>query len=457
MWILAFGKIWDTFSYFGTQTILALYFMHIFHLPRSTSYTLYGSYAAIAFLTPMLGGVLADRWLGSKRSVVSGLLLSITGNLLLVSLNRYLFCLGLSASLVGSGIYKSNSTSAVGDLYPKGDKQKEAGFTFFYLAMNVGGMLGPLVYGLAARYIGWNYAFLFSAISLFISGCWLLNNWDKVQLRTKPVEISSLTSVLVYISMVIVCILLSLTLYFPIITNEVICSLFIISLGYLFFSIKKYSGRERRHLLALLLFCFLGMFYFVAGLQTGTTITLFLQHKIQQGAINLVLPSSTFNLLYCLFVLLLTPVFAYLWHRLRQRGIELSAPAKLAMGIGFATLGIFTFSLAALTNAIISNVLIGYMLLSAGELVLTPAAYTSISDLAPVGMKSTMVGCWLLFIAMGSYFSSVLANGAHMIAAKLFSTSSADVGVFLLIAIFMLMMTLIATSLAPRLSRVMSS
>lgn len=455
LWVLAFGKLWDTFSYFGTQTILALYFIHIFHLDRSTSYLLYGAYAALAFSAPILGGIISDRWIGVKHAVIAGCILNIMGNLIMVSLDRYLFCLGLATSVIGSGLYKSNSMSLVGVLYKDGDARKESGFTWFYLAMNAGGTLGPLVYGVVAYSFGWNYAFLCSALGVLIGALWFLKNWHILNTDGKTRNLSASSLFLIYTILLGVCFFLSLAFYFPDFLNLIICISFAISIFYLLVVIRRYEGRERRRLFAAFLLCLVGMFYFAAGLQTGTTITLFIQHEIQQGTVNTHLPGSTFNMLYCLFVVLLAPCFAHLWAKLKSRGLSFSAPTKLALGIGLATIGIATFAFASITSFILTSVLIGYIFLSAGELVITPAAYTAISDLSPPGMKSTMMGCWLLFVAIGGYFSSILANTSHFIVKQLPFQSNDFLGIFLCIAIFTLAVAIVAAALVPKLLKMM--
>ena len=451
-WVLAFGEIWNTFSYYGTQTILALYFIHVFHFTRSESYLLYGAYAAFAYSLPLLGGIVADRWLGSRNTLFLGAALNIGGNLLLMSFGHYWFCLGLATSLVGSGLYKSTSTHLVGTLYPEGDIKKEAAFTWLYLAVNVGGTLGPLAYGFAAYSLGWNFGFLFSALGILISLLWFLYNWNNNEI-SKP--LSATGKIFLYVIILASCLFFSIPFYIPKIINPLIFIMFIVGIIYLLSMITRYTLEERRHLWVLLLIGFFGMFYFAAGLQIGTTITLFIQDAIQKGLIKTQLPASTFSTLYPLFVLLLAPFFTYLWHRLKTKGITPSAPAKLALGMILATIGISAFACASLTKFIILGIIIGNLMLSAGELVLTPAVYTAVSNLSPPGMKNTMMGCWLLFIALGSYLSSVLASAAQQITRITFFSQPAHFGEFVFIAVFTLSVVLVLSLLTPRLSKMM--
>ncbi len=457
LWILSFGKLWDTFSYYGTQTILVLYFMQVFKLPRGESILLYGAYAAFTYAIPIMGGVLGDKWLGSRNTLLLGGLLNIVGNLLLISYHRYFFCLGLATSLVGSGLYKSTATHLVGTLYPEGAARKEAGFTWLYLAVNLGGSLGPLVYGFVVYAIGWNMGFLCSAIGLSMGLVLFLFNWRSCEDNSQRFKIKIKQVQLIYLALIIGCLLLSLPFYYSGSLNVVVGIFFAASISYIFLMIIKHKGVIRQRLLALLVISFFGMFYFAAGMQIGTTITLFLQSKIQQGVISTKVPASTFSTLYCLFVLLQAPLITYSLFKLRSRGIKLLVVYKLAVGILLGALGIACFAFAAATNFIVLGLILGILLLSAGEVVIVPAIYTAVSDITPPGMKTTMMGCWFLFIGMGGYVSSLLAKLSETVDQILPISGIPYVSQFVFISGFTLFVAFCLILLAPKLRRMIEA
>lgn len=453
-WTLAFGEMWNTFSYYGTQTILVLYFMHVFQLSSTASYVFYGAYAAFAYSLPILGGIVADRWLGHMKAVIIGSGLNVVGNMLLMSSSHYLFSLGVGISLVGFGLYKSNATHLVGTLYQDRSMQKEAGFTLLYLSVNLGGVLGPLVYGLIVYALGWRFGFLCSAFGLLLAMTWFLLNrhaWLHLPAR----RLTNVAYFTLLIAVITICVLLSLAFYFVNMANIFVVPLLLISIIYLTSMIARYKNQERRRLIALLLLCFFGMFYFVVGLQMGSTITLFIQANIQSGALHSIFPASIFSTFYPLFVLLLAPLFSFLWHGLRARNIFIHVPAKLAIGIILAALGIGMFAVTALGHFVLGGILIGILLLSAGELTLMPAILTAISDLTPSGMKSSMMGGWLLFVALGGYLSSWLANVSHQVAVALPVHHSVYVGQFLGMACFTWVVAGVFCVFVPYLSRMM--
>jgi POT family proton-dependent oligopeptide transporter len=427
LWILAFGNLWDTFSYYGTQTVLALYLIHVFHFSLSDSYLVYGGYAALAYFTPILGGIIADRWLGSRNAMLYGYLLNIIGNFILMSNTLLLFSVGLATSLIGSGLYKSTSTHVVGVLYHTREQHQETGFTILYLALNVGGAAAPLVYGLMIYHFGWNYGFLSSALGITLSLIFFLSTW-KLWPQQEQTRLPLRYLSFIYVLIVLTCGLLSFAFYHLNFLTFLPIAIFIMGLGYLLIMIFKYQQAIRKPLLMLLLLNFFAMFYFAAAMQIGTTITSFIQAMITQKFIHLVLPASIFSTFYALFVLLLAPFFTWFWYWLKHKNIKIMTAHKIGMSLTFATLGIYSFAFAAsTTHWILSSIILGNLFLSAGELVLTPAMLTAISNNAPQGIRGVMMGSWFLFVGLGSYFSALLAKFSHAFAHHFFMSNTSAI------------------------------
>lgn len=424
----------------------------MFGLPRNESYQLYAAYAALVFLTPILGGIVADRWIGSNRAVIIGCVLGILGNVILVSLHRYWFGLGLATALVGSGFYKSSASKLIGEFYQKGDYQKNAGYTWFYLATNLGGTLSPLLYGIVAYTLGWNYSFLCGALGLTISLVWLTHHWYDLP-NTKLINARILTMVL--IGTVILIFAVSLLFFDVDIINIILALLFTVSIIYLLTIIRQHHNNERKHLYAILCLSFFGAFYFAIGLQVGITITLFIQNRIHSGLINFNLPASAFSMLYSLFVIILAPFITLLWSTLKQKNCMLTATNKLLLGIILAGVAMLVFAYAATSHVILPFIVFGFAVLSAGELILSPAIYTTISDLSPTDMKSTMMGCWLLFIALGGFLSSFIANTAHRLQEHYHISIHPYAGEFILIASFTFVVSIILLIMSRKIAQLM--
>ena len=405
---IAFGNLWDTFSYYGTQTILVLYLMHVFHFESGISYLVYGAYVSMSFSTPIFGGIIADRFLGSRNTALIGGVLAITGNLILMLHQPSRFFCGLSMALIGSGLYKCNATQMLGALYQKGAHDKEKGFTLLYLAINIGGTLAPLCYGLIIyQFHAWSLVFLINSIGIATSILLFLYN-IKIYPTSNRLHKKQAFLALGGIILGMLFLFFSFSnIHFVLLAPIIV---FILGMGYLIRTILQANKLNRRPLFGLLILSFFAMFYFSAGMQVGTTVTLFIQSVVKQFR----LPASTFNMLYSGFVLILAPFFATTWAFLKQKKIHITLQQKVVIGILLAALGMLAFAMAAKTSLIFSNILLGYLLLSAGELVITPAVYTAISNNAAPELKSAMMGGWFLFIGMGSYLSAIFSKISMM-------------------------------------------
>jgi len=218
---------------------------------------------------------------------------------------------------------------------------------------------------------------------------------------------------------------------------------FACGITYILHAIQKLERPKRKPLFGILALSTFAMFYFAAGMQIGTTITLFIQSALP----HLVLPASTFNMLYSGFVLILAPLLTLIWAYLKNKGISIKIPQKVFVGILLASIGIFIFSLAAKSNIVIPNVVLGYLFLSAGELVITPAVYTAISNNSPDSIKGAMMGCWFLFIGMGSFISGMMSKASK----NLFASYTDQ---FIVIGLITLTVAILLLVVLPKLSKI---
>lgn len=455
LWVLIFANICDGFSYYGCMTILVLYAIHVFNLSSNESYLLFGVYVALIYSTPLIGGILADKWLGNRKTIIFSGILAIIGNLILLSQSRYAFSLGLSTSVIGAGFYKSNSTHLIGMLYPVNDPKKETGFTLLYVFSNLGAAFAPVVFGFLVYKSGWSDGFLFSACILFFSLVWFILS-KKIIPESAPELPCSFSKVSgIYLLIIIGCFLLSLPFYYTSIINPIMATFFLVAIGYLFVVLKQYKGIERKRLGALFIMGFFGMFYYATTMQVETTVTVYIQQEINSGNINTHFPASVFATLYCVFVVVFAPVIAFAWNFLRNKGIQVSAPVKLAIGISLAALGILGFAFSSLTGLVLFGIILGFALLSMGDLTITPAMYTTLSNNGLTGFKASTMGFWFLVIALGGYLSSIVAMLSSKIARMVMHQMPAFTSQFLIIALFTLLISLGLLIVSPRLNKIL--
>jgi POT family proton-dependent oligopeptide transporter len=416
-YILCFGELCERFSYYGTQSILVLFLTTVLLFSDDHSYTLYGVYTTLAFGMPLLGGILADRWLGQRRAILAGSVLLIIGNLLLVIPDLRTFCLGLAISLMGIGLYKPNGTSLVGQLYKKEDSRRSSGFTLFYMYINIGATVGSIIYGLAAQTWGWRYGFLLSAISIALSLIVFLKNSQHFAGIGQSPELKRSHQLLIYLLIGVGCVLIGLLFYYPSIANYCIAALGVAMLLLFLRMLMTHLVFDRSRLLALLLLGLFGTCFFTGSLQVLSSVSLFINRHVNHTIGTWEIPTQFFTALYPLFVIVVAPVLMHIWSTLALRAKEPSVPTKFCVGLLLCGLGLGCFAWTASYASTDSTsllplmgIVIGNLCLSAGELCLIPAMLAAINQLAPINLQSTMIGAWFMLIAFGGYLSGLIAR-----------------------------------------------
>lgn len=420
---LAFGEFWERLSYYGAQTILVLYLTKYFSFSDISSYSIYGAYAALAYAMPVLGGIVADHLLGYRRAIILGAILIIVGNICLAIPTLQFFCLGLAISVCGIGLYKPNTTSLVGDLYHNNHSDKERGFTLFYVIYNVGATLGPIIYGITAEFWGWHSGFLLSAFGILVAFIILLRQKELVNMGAPPNPeffrtywlpgISGQTLVLVSIG--VVCAALSVLFFHPKGVGYLVIAFVILAIATIITGAWRQPKMERNRVWVLLILCFCCVFFFMASLQTASSVSLFINRDVNRTLWGWEIPTIMFSSLYPFFVIVTAPILVWMWKKSTQQ--QLLSLLKIVAGMLLGSLGFIFFSLAAFmsskyfsSHAPLLFIILGNVCLGAGEVCLVPAILTAMSSLAPARMQGTMVGVLFLSLACGGYLSGVLAK-----------------------------------------------
>jgi POT family proton-dependent oligopeptide transporter len=433
-YVIAFGELCERFSYYGAQTLLVLCLTKVFLLNDGLSFSLYGAYATFAYALPVLGGLLADRLLGLKQTIIIGGLLLIIGNLFMAAQQLNSFYIGLALTACGTGLYKPNSTSLIGKLYSGEDAKRDSGFTLFYMGMNIGATLSPFIYGFTKQW-GYQHGYLISAFLLLVSWLLFLIKNYRNKLIIQQIQINSQKQCLAYLLIFVVVGLVGLLFLYPMLLNNFLLVFAVAALAILFLTAFKREKTERNRLLGLLILGLFGMCFFAASLQVGSSINLFIDRDIYRTLWSWQIPTIMFTSLYPLAVIIVAPFMAIIWSYLANRNKEPTVSVKLGIGLLLAGIGFVCFMAAALSSEQttmgylpIMWILLGNLALGTGELCLMPAMFSAISRLAPEDLKSTMMGVWFLFIAFGGYLSSV--------AAKLSTHQSVAISPFLSDAIY---------------------
>jgi proton-dependent oligopeptide transporter, POT family len=444
---LFFTEMWERFSFYGIRPLLILFMTAAlasggFGFQRETAGAIVGIYSACVYLTALPGGWIADRLLGLRRAIWYGAILIALGHLsiaLSIVFARSAFFIGLILIVLGTGLLKPNISAIVGDLYPEGGSRRDAGFSIFYMGINVGALIAPLVTGYLGERVGWHLGFGAAGVGMLIGVLtyWLradktLGDVGVAPASTDPAEHRRI-KLIVGSGLAIIALLVILTMtgvmhINPVSVGEkmtvVIVGMALVYFIYVFAAGGLNTEEKKRILIIILLFIFAAIFW-AAFEQAPTSLNLFARDFTDRVVFGWQMPTLWLQSANSVFVIALAPVFAALWLALGKRGKDPSSIAKFAWGLFFAGLGFVVMVIAA--NIVISGggkvlvspwwLVLSYLFQTFGELSLSPVGLSSMTKLAPLKFKGQMMGVWFMAAALGNLIAGLV--GGHVDPEKL--------------------------------------
>lgn len=432
LFILFFAEMWERFSYYGMRALLVLYLTKHFLMSDSESGMVYGAYTSLVYITPVIGGYLADHYLGPRKAVLFGGILIATGHVLLgfegdggqggFAMN--LFWLALAFIIVGTGFLKANISAIVGQLYPRDDVRRDPAYTIFYMGINVGGMLGPIICGILGETVGWSWGFgaaaigMLAGIVVFVLGKPLLlgkgEPADPAKLA-RPVAGPLSCEWLIYILSTLSVVVIAWLVQNHDAVGWLLVTCGAVAVAYLLWeALGRMERIDRDRMLAALFLLALNPLFWALFEQAGSSLNLFTDRHVDRHFLGWEVPASVFQSINSMFIILLAPLFAGLWVLLGRRGLEPSTPAKFGLalvqvGIGFLALvaGAHWAGVDNLTPALFIFLL--YLFHTTGELCLSPVGLSAMSKLALPRMLGLMMGVWFLATAAGDFIAGLIA------------------------------------------------
>jgi len=407
--LLFLAEMWERFSYYGMRALLVLYMVHVLKWTDARADNLYGSYTGLTFLTPLFGGYLADKWIGTRRSLVIGGLIISAGHFVLALDSMVTFYLGLGLVVLGTGFFKPNVSTMVGQLYQPGDQRRDAGFTIFYMGINLGGFIAPLVTGYLAQGAGFQAVLVRAGLNPARSWSWGFGAAGVGMLCGLALYLWLRDRLLPGIGVRAGAAADPRTRAGAPGTASIPTGL---------------TSDERRRVTALfIMFLFVACFWLVYE-QGGSSLNLFADRYTDLHIGGWAMPSSYFQSAQPLFVILLAPLFAYMWGRLRTAGREPSTPAKMVLGLALLAVGCL-FLLAggravdaclgtrAATECAVASpawLTLFYLLSVCGELCVSPVGLSYVTKVAPVRYVAFVMGAWFLTNASGLKLAGYVAS-----------------------------------------------
>lgn len=470
LFILFFAEMWERFSYYGMRALLILYMVKVLFAEMgsadadSTALGIYGSYTAMVYLFPVVGGIIADKILGFRKAIIFGGVLMMAGHFALAlegmyfSGNMQLFFLSLAFIIIGNGFFKPNISSLLGNYYGANDSRKDGAFTIFYMGVNIGALLSTVTCGYVGEQIDWHYGFGLAGIGMMLG---LIVFWfagdkflgkkginpsamedfpeidekEDIALLSGPQEQRDLVrqkeadsftkitdsklkrnQIITYIATLAFIPISAQFLNLSDVLTWILIAMSIGVLGYLFVMAQNEDTKEKRQRLqvVIVLFLFHSMFWALFE-QAGGSLTLFTARNIDRMIGNSEVPASIFQFLNAFFIMVLAPVFSIMWIKLRNKGKEPTTPmkfvlglAQLALGFGVLVIGAKYFHSEGLVPVIF--IVLTYLFHTTGELSLSPVGLSMITKLSPKKAVGFVMGAWFLSIALANKMAGLIGE-----------------------------------------------
>lgn len=437
-------EFWERFSYYGMRALLTLYLTATlldggFGMDRADALSIYGLFTGLVYITPIFGGLLADKVLGQQKSIYIGALVMAFGQLMMAYSSWYhganfeyrqqLLYLGLGTLIIGNGFFKPNISTMVGGLYSQDSKDKDSGFTIFYMGINLGAFLAPLIAGQLGEKAGWHWGFLTAGIGMLIGTIWFYFRAhtlgsvglppDKTGIEThrsirskdwRDIAIWTIGTILITYSVIFVWSSINETIQDTL--------MWIVAIGgvlYIGGSIyKNTEGKtEWSRVWVILILAVFNIVFWSGYEQAGGTFNLFARDHTNRHLFGTDVAASLFQGVSALSILIFAPLFTVLWSKLSEKHINPRTPYKFGWGLALLGLGFVVMGMA--NDRAETGVLVGpmwlimvYVIHTWGELFISPIGLSMITKLSPAKIVSAMMGIWMGSIAIGNYLAAMM-------------------------------------------------
>jgi len=448
LFYLFFAELWERFSYYGMRALLMLYMVNEFFTyitdeayREEMSFGIFAAYGSLVYATPVLGGMIADKFIGFKKSIMLGGILMALGHFFMAfyfksdvlgfevsAINHFFFYVALALLIVGNGFFKPNISTMVGRLYPEGDDRRDSGFTIFYMGINAGAFLAPLICGWLGYEYGWHYGFgaagvgMIAGLLVFMKG---MNDGvfgDNGQQPKKYIEkkmYGMRTDYFFYlVAVLMVPIAAFLVKYNALevlegmhLHSALLSLLGVVILGILAKKMIELSRMEVFRLLSVLVLTLLITVFWSFFELAGTAITLFAERNVNLTLLN----ASQTNAINPGYIIFLAIPFSMMWVYLSKTQRNPTTPNKFALGILQLGLGFIVFAMSAQYMDAAGRtpfmfLMIGYLLLTTGELFISPIGLSKVTELSPKSMTAFMMGVYFLSSSYAHYISGAIAK-----------------------------------------------
>jgi POT family proton-dependent oligopeptide transporter len=427
LYMLFFAEMWERFSFYGMKALLLAYMVTQLKFDEPKGYAILGSYAALVYTMPMFGGMMADRFLGYRRSVLYGGILMSIGHLVLALPQDWSFFYGMAFIICGNGFFKPNISSLVGTLYKENDPRRDSGFSIFYMGINIGAALGGILCGYVGQRINWHYGFGLAGIFMIVGLAVFAIGQKSLGTRGLAPSMDVLnkklggiikTEYAIYAgTLVVVPFIVGLFNQYHLM-DYIMFGLGAVSLIFILYTASRLEKEARFKLFAALVMIIFSTLFWAFYEQNAGSLNLFAMRNVNMNLFGIDLPPlSVNNFLPPGWVVTLSFLFAWLWPWLAKKGKEPSTPMKFAFSFILLGIGFYVFYLACKLSGASGLIplwlfVAGYFFVISGELCISPIGLSMVTKLSPANIVALMMGIWFFASAIGEFLAGKI--GAMM-------------------------------------------
>ncbi len=427
LWLVFLTEMWERFSYYAMRSILILYMVYLLQMDKTGAANIYGTFTSLVYLSTLLGGFLADRYLGQRWSIILGSVL-IAGGMFVMSIPTVgMLYTAMGLLILGNGFFKPNVTAIVGQLYEKNDPRRDGGFTIFYMSVNIGAFFGPLAVGYFASQNNYKVAFWIAGIGMLLGLATFIFGQKKF-LSGKGLPPTEKPTF--YKDPAVWAILLGagvIALYMKGCQTTAWISAAVLAAAYIvYMKTRKQSQNhppltteEKQKMAVIAIMAFFTIFFWAAFEQAGAALNLFAyeytNRVITLGSWSWEIPANWFQSLNPLYIVIFAPLFSKLWISLAKKGKEPSTPAKFVVSLwllaaGFAVMLLGAFALIGNAKISLFYLAFTYLFHTFGELCISPVGKSMVTKLAPARFVSLLMGVWFLSNAAANKLAGVYSG-----------------------------------------------
>jgi POT family proton-dependent oligopeptide transporter len=421
LYLLFFTELWERFGFYTVQTIVILYMTKILLMADTHANILYAAFSSLLYLTPTIGGYIADRYLGFQKAIILGGMMLLASYIVTALPGKETFFLGLSLLICGNGFFKPNVSSIVGELYGENDPRRDGGFTIFYMGINIGALIPPIIAGVIIAHYGWHAGFLLAALGMAIGQLTLLffrkilNGAGSKPSKGGNQKLGFKFYTLLSIGTAIAVGLSFLALHFPETTDLFIEISAGVILLLIFFFLFKEPIAQRKRMFACLLLIIISIGFWALYNQSFTSLMLFADRNMETHILGIPMDAEATQFFNPFFIIALSPLLSRLWINLDKYNLNPSTQMKFSFGVLFMSAG---YLLLAFGSKFFGHMgvtsawwlAMSYFLQTIGELLLSPIGLAMITVLCPKHLVGMMMGVWFFSQAAAFAIGGMLAN-----------------------------------------------